>query len=843
MSLAHRPRRRVLGASLAALVVLLGGAGLWWSLGLNSWLAAQLGARFNRTPYRANVEYAYTLAGQPLGHNGRAVILADSYGDGYDQLFVHQANGIGLLDHDGHNVRSLDQMNLPPEYSRREPFAALLAPYDIDGDGRSEVVAVAPRHDRSDWRLWVLDVDAQLIKGEAVLPVGVDRRRPDGIWDGVYVPLAALPVPGLAHPAVLLACVVGFDVDGRGVLAVDPVAGEVLWRYDMGCIPVSTEIAQWDLNRDGQSEIIFVAWGPSNLRQEWINHTSDDSSRVFVLDAGGELRWQRALSGPHAATSLAVADLDGDGTVEIVTVANNPKGEAGRLSVWSPGGELLFDDQRPQHRPNHVRIVDPGDGESPRVIVFHDDYTLAALLWTGRAMETVTSRRMPVGTHLNTVLDAWPDRPGQQIVLADVHGVTLLDAALRTLARVPTEEGRLVAPALVWRAHQDAIFLMLPGASQFWYGFTERPLIPIWFWFAALAAAVVLWAFVSQIAAMLGRRGATAGGKVEADPGILRAMRLQLLGSLEKGGHEKIGTLQSLRRLVWHLDAAVSMEAARRHEMPLSPNRTPEFELSASPLPRHLAAIATFRDESLPRLREVVSLAQRTAIAPHLAATCTDILDELENLLCAEDVARRNPADMLNVAERLNREAEVAFQRLRRAVEETFCCSLPRAVMRVLDAQAEALRAAGVMVEITGGDSADGAPWVHIDPPDLEFILDNLVGNAARAMAGALRKVLRVGWTESERQVVCTVADTGWGVAPEDWERIFEPGASDRPCGGLGLVRSRCDLRVYGGSLRVQTSQPGRGTTFALSLPRARVGAADGSGAALLRLVERKERA
>jgi signal transduction histidine kinase len=129
---------------------------------------------------------------------------------------------------------------------------------------------------------------------------------------------------------------------------------------------------------------------------------------------------------------------------------------------------------------------------------------------------------------------------------------------------------------------------------------------------------------------------------------------------------------------------------------------------------------------------------------------------------------------------------------------------------------------------------------VHIDPPDLEFILDNLVGNAIRAMVAAPRKVLCLGWTLRAGQVVVTVSDSGWGIEPEDWDHIFEPGASGRPDRGLGLARSRHELGIYGGSLRVLASRPGRGTTFELRLPPARV-AVHGDRASPVRLVEREE--
>ncbi|TMB44830.1 MAG: histidine kinase, partial [Chloroflexi bacterium] len=77
-------------------------------------------------------------------------------------------------------------------------------------------------------------------------------------------------------------------------------------------------------------------------------------------------------------------------------------------------------------------------------------------------------------------------------------------------------------------------------------------------------------------------------------------------------------------------------------------------------------------------------------------------------------------------------------------------------------------------------------------------------------------------------QVAISVTDDGIGVASADQPRIFERFARgtdrvsrEKPGSGLGLYLSRGLAERMGGSLKVEASQPGKGSTFVLRLPLA----------------------
>jgi two-component system, sensor histidine kinase FlrB len=111
---------------------------------------------------------------------------------------------------------------------------------------------------------------------------------------------------------------------------------------------------------------------------------------------------------------------------------------------------------------------------------------------------------------------------------------------------------------------------------------------------------------------------------------------------------------------------------------------------------------------------------------------------------------------------------------------------------------------------------------VAADRHRLEQVLLNLALNSFRFMpgGGVVRFAAKLQKLEGEAMRPCVeVADTGPGIAPENLERIFEPGFTTRAGSpGLGLAVCRTILKQHGGSMRV-SSQPGRGAAFVLEFP------------------------
>jgi signal transduction histidine kinase len=117
------------------------------------------------------------------------------------------------------------------------------------------------------------------------------------------------------------------------------------------------------------------------------------------------------------------------------------------------------------------------------------------------------------------------------------------------------------------------------------------------------------------------------------------------------------------------------------------------------------------------------------------------------------------------------------------------------------------------------------------DADRLRQVLVNLIDNAVK-YSEADEVSVRV--EVADGQVFIAVGDEGRGIGIADQERIFEkffrahPHMQHGPSGtGLGLYIARELTRRMGGNLDV-TSEPGRGSTFTVALPRAENSAARG---------------
>lgn len=109
-------------------------------------------------------------------------------------------------------------------------------------------------------------------------------------------------------------------------------------------------------------------------------------------------------------------------------------------------------------------------------------------------------------------------------------------------------------------------------------------------------------------------------------------------------------------------------------------------------------------------------------------------------------------------------------------------------------------------------------PVIAVDPDLLHRALSNLVLNALDAMPDG--GSITINTSVRDDNVRIAVADTGTGLTPEECERLFTPYYTTKQHGtGLGLAIVQSVIADHGGTIGVE-SEPGRGTTFIIDLPR-----------------------
>ncbi len=210
------------------------------------------------------------------------------------------------------------------------------------------------------------------------------------------------------------------------------------------------------------------------------------------------------------------------------------------------------------------------------------------------------------------------------------------------------------------------------------------------------------------------------------------------------------------------------------------------------------------------------------------------ILGYGENLL--EELPPDHPmrADVAEIVEAGRRSAGLTRQLLAFSRKQTLKPEVLdlNAVVRNLEKMLG--RLIGEDIELTFGLSREPA-MALADPGQIEQVIMNLAVNARDAMPRGGRLTIQTGHAELDddyardhvgarpgNYVLLAVADTGCGMDKETRSMLFEPFFTTKEKGkgtGLGLASVYGIVKQSGGNIWVY-SEPGRGTTFKIYLPR-----------------------
>jgi PAS domain S-box-containing protein len=140
-------------------------------------------------------------------------------------------------------------------------------------------------------------------------------------------------------------------------------------------------------------------------------------------------------------------------------------------------------------------------------------------------------------------------------------------------------------------------------------------------------------------------------------------------------------------------------------------------------------------------------------------------------------------------------------------------CALRPLVDRAL---AEAAAPESINVSL---DLKPGLPDIFVDGRQMVAVFRNLFVNAAQAMPGG--GTLQVSARQEGAAIVVDIADTGCGIKPENFARLFEPLFTTKDI-GVGLGLAICQVFIEGNKGKISiASEVGKGTTVTVTLPTA----------------------
>lgn len=157
---------------------------------------------------------------------------------------------------------------------------------------------------------------------------------------------------------------------------------------------------------------------------------------------------------------------------------------------------------------------------------------------------------------------------------------------------------------------------------------------------------------------------------------------------------------------------------------------------------------------------------------------------------------------------------------------ETESLDMEELLRRTAGLAANQIKLSGAKIQV---DVAENLPPVHGDKQSLSQVFLNLLLNALDSVSKGGRVRIAAESADVPGYLQVRVSDDGQGIPAHILPYIFDPFFTTKAKGkgtGLGLSVSLGIVRQHGGDIRVE-SVPGKGSTFTVLLPAARVPAGD----------------
>jgi signal transduction histidine kinase len=230
------------------------------------------------------------------------------------------------------------------------------------------------------------------------------------------------------------------------------------------------------------------------------------------------------------------------------------------------------------------------------------------------------------------------------------------------------------------------------------------------------------------------------------------------------------------------------------------------------------------REQELGRLQaDLISTVAHELRTPLTAIMgFSDLLDGVDSAETVTEYATiiRNNAERLNgLVSNLLDVSRIEAGQMKLKMELVHIPEIVRGVL--FDAEPE-LKARSLKLRL---DLPEDLPPVRADRRRVEQVVGSLISNAWNYTLP--KGEIRVTAESKNGNIILVVTDTGVGMSPEELSRLFtkfyrvrNPKTKDVGGAGLGLAIARSLVQAHAGDVTV-VSEPGKGSTFTVTLPRA----------------------
>ena len=301
-----------------------------------------------------------------------------------------------------------------------------------------------------------------------------------------------------------------------------------------------------------------------------------------------------------------------------------------------------------------------------------------------------------------------------------------------------------------------------------------------------------------------------------------------LLGSDSLSAGRKLEGSLLINRIASLMNKAVETGKVDKQNLEAGDGKQYSVYTAAIPGQKSAAALAVVTDQT--RLRKLERLRSEFVanVTHELKTPLTSIRGSIELLKSTDrdEKTRRYFYDVLDIeAERLQHLIDdmLVLSQIENAKGDSSArpCSVAKAVDNCVSRLKPVAAKNGIAIQTR----VDESLFVSCSPTRLEQLIGNLVENAVKYNVPD-GKVEVIG-VRQRKAAVIRVKDTGIGIAPEHFDRLFErfyrvDASRSRKIGGTGLGLSIVKhlAGLYGGEVGVE-SEVGKGSTFTVYLPLA----------------------